>query len=115
MPRRQSGAAGGQPERLHHAARIGNLQPQDVLVGKSPVAQPRYPLGAMYAQYVFVRRRQRLYQVFRRSEVSAQEAVAQPLVFLGRENVVPQMKVVPLGVNQRKREHGIILAPIVAP
>ena len=39
QPRRQYGAARGQPERLHHLARVGNLQAQDVLVSQRAVPQ----------------------------------------------------------------------------
>ncbi len=115
VPGGQGGASGGQAERFHHLRRVGNLQPQNVLVGQRSVAQARYPLGVMHPQNVFVGRRLGLYEVFRRSEAGTHQPVAQPLVFLGWEDVVPQVEVVPLGVNQREREHGIILAPIAAP
>ena len=47
-------AAGRQPERFHHLPRVGDLQPQDVLVGERTVAQLGHPLGVVHQPHVLV-------------------------------------------------------------
>ena len=85
------------------------------MVAERSVAQPRHPFGRVHPQDVLVRRRRGLYEILGSGEARSQEAVAHPAVFLGGKDVLAQVQVVPLGINQREREHGIRSGPIVTP
>ena len=103
--RGQDGAAGGQPESFHHLARIGDLQAQNVLVAQGAVAQLGDPLGDVHQQDVFVRGGGRLDEILGRGETRADQAVVQPAVFLGGEDVRAEVQVVALGVDQAEGQH----------
>ncbi len=66
--RRQDGAARRQPEGLHHLPRVGDLQPQDLLIGQGAVAQPGDPPGVVHQQHVLIGGRLGLDEIFRDGE-----------------------------------------------
>ncbi len=105
QPRRQQAASGGQPEGLHHAPRVRNLQPYDLLEAQRAGFQPAYPPGLVHQQHVFIPRRLGLDEVFRFHHPFLQQPLADQPVLLRGEDVVAEVQVVTGMVDQLEGQH----------
>ena len=105
--RGEDGAAGGQPEGLHHLARIGNFEPEDFLVAQGPAAQLVHVCGVVNQAHIIVGGRLGRDEIFGRGEAGMQETIAQPAELLRGEDVFPEIQIVAFVVNQPVRQHGL--------
>jgi len=101
-----------EPESIGKIARVGNFHLHFFPLAECSSLEFLNILRLMYQKNVLIGRRARLQKIFRASNTGGYQFVANAPVFLGREDVVADRKVIGITVDELEGKHRISSRPV---